>query len=93
MMEIQIAEERGRAASEMAARDREYIRKGVTKEALKALKARFGYMYPAFIYPTNGYGVTASPVNPELIKLHAAVRDGQREVISYIEQILNSDDV
>ena len=79
--------------AELGARDREQIKHGVTKEALKALKARFGYMYPAFIYPTQGYGATSAPVNTELIKLHAAVRDGQREVISYIEQILNSDDV
>lgn len=78
------------------------IRKGVTPEAVKALKKIFGYDAPLFLYNKCGYAAgNASPSyapvmqsdNPELITLHAAVRDGQREVITKIAQIINPDDV
>lgn len=81
-----------RRALEKAKAYRDCIKRGVTKEALKALKARFGYHLPAFLYATNGFKAVSGNESVELMKLHAAVRDGQREVITYIEQILNNDD-
>jgi hypothetical protein len=70
---------------------RAYIANGVSKSALRALKERFGYDLPSHIYSTQGFGVVGGQ-DAKLIQLHAAVRDGQREVISYIARILNSDD-
>lgn len=69
------------------------IRSGVTRDALKALKKAFGYDLPAFQYRRKGFELAPDAGNnAELIALHAAVRDGQREVITYIAQLLNSDD-
>jgi hypothetical protein len=79
-----------RLAAEEAKKIKDAIKHGVTKEALKALKKRFAYHLPAFQYRTQGF-MAADSSNVELIKLHAAVRDGQREVITYIEQILQLD--
>ena len=67
------------------------IQTGITRSALRALKKRFGYDLPSHIYSTQGFGVVGGQ-DAKLIQLHAAVRDGQREVISYIARILNSDD-
>lgn len=67
------------------------IQTGITRNALRALKKRFGYDLPSHIYSTQGFGVVSGQ-DAKLIQLHAAVRDGQREVISYIARILNSDD-
>lgn len=82
--------EEARLAAEEAKKIKESIKHGVTKEALKALKKRFAYHLPAFQYRTQGF-MAADSGDVELIKLHAAVRDGQREVITYIEQILQTD--
>lgn len=80
-----------RKALEIAAELKARIKSGISKSALQALKKKFGYNLPAYQYLTNG-AMPLSGQDVELIKLHAAVRDGQREVISYIEQILNPDD-
>ncbi len=68
------------------------IRRGVSTDALRALKERFMFNAPAFLYETYNTGLVKAGQDSELIKLHAAVRDGQREVIMYIEQILNDND-
>ena len=68
------------------------IRRGVSTDALRALKKKFMFNAPAFLYETDAMGRVMAGQNNELIKLHAAVRDGQREVIMYIEQILNDND-
>lgn len=92
-----------RAAMRKTKKLHDTIRQGITPAAVAALKKVFGYNAPLFLYNKNGYAAAHcmepsvyAPVmnteNPELIKLHAAVRDGQREVISYIERILNPDD-
>ena len=80
-----------RKALEIAAELKARIKSGISKSALQALKKRFGYHLPAHQYFTN-CSMPVGGQDAELIKLHAAVRDGQREVISYIEQILNPDD-
>lgn len=68
------------------------IRLGVSTDALRALKKKFMFNAPAFLYETDAMGRVMAGQDNELIKLHAAVRDGQREVIMYIEQILNDND-
>ncbi|MBR4310223.1 MAG: hypothetical protein IKW19_00195 [Akkermansia sp.] len=68
------------------------IRRGVSTDALRALKKKFMFNAPAFLYETDAMGRVMAGQDNELIKLHAAVRDGQREVIMYIEQILNDND-
>jgi hypothetical protein len=68
------------------------IRRGVSSDALRALKKKFMFNAPAFLYETDAMGRVMAGQDNELIKLHAAVRDGQREVIMYIEQILNDND-
>ena len=79
-------------ACEKAQEIRLAIRRGVSSDALRALKQKFMFNAPAFLYETDSMGRVQSNQNPELIKLHAAVRDGQREVLMYIEQILNDND-
>ena len=79
-------------ACEKAQEIRLAIRRGVSSDALRALKQKFMFNAPAFLYETDSMGRVQSNQDPELIKLHAAVRDGQREVLMYIEQILNDND-
>jgi uncharacterized protein YvpB len=81
-----------REALLLAAKYRNDIKEGVTGKALKALKKKFGYDMPAHLYTTDAFGRVIAGQDERLIKLHAAVRDGQREVISYIARILDNDE-
>lgn len=85
-------DEQERKALELAAKYRQDIKEGVSRKALKALKKRFRYDMPMHLYSTDKYGRVIAGQDERLIKLHAAVRDGQREVISYIARILENDD-
>lgn len=65
------------------------IKCGMGKDALEALKERFNYYAPAFIFDqTSGSGVAPNQ-DSKMVVLNAAIRDGQREVLMYIESILN----
>lgn len=67
------------------------IKNGMGKDALEALKERFNFYAPTFVFDQN----VASGVMPyqdaQMVTLNAAVRDGQREVLLYIDRILNHD--
>lgn len=82
----------GRKALERAAKYRNDIKEGVSEKALKALKKKFGYDLPNLLYHTDTRGVVEAGQDTRLIQLHAAVRDGQREVIAYIAQIISDDE-
>lgn len=79
-------------ACQLAAKYRNDIKEGVSEKALKALKKRFGYDLPTLLYHTDPRGVVQAGQDSRLIQLHAAVRDGQREVIAYIAQIISDDE-
>ena len=67
------------------------IKQGMGKDALDALKERFNYNAPAFIFDqTSGSGVAPNQ-DYEMVVLNAAIRDGQREVLMYLDSILNHD--
>ena len=69
------------------------IRQGTTmsKDALNALKERFNYNAPVFIFDQNCASGVMPNQDAKMVTLNAAVRDGQREVLTYLEQVLNHD--
>ncbi len=85
-------EELNRKACELAAKCRNDIKEGVSEKALKALKIKFGYDFPNLLYRTDKNFIVQAGQDARMIQLHAAVRDGQREVISYIAQIISDDE-
>lgn len=87
-----MTKEQIKQACEKAREIRLAIKRGVSFDALRALKQKFLFNAPAFLYETDSMGRVQAGQDPEMIKLHAAVRDGQREVIMYIEQLLNDND-
>lgn len=70
---------------EQAKRDRETILEGVSRKALEVLKRRVGFDLPVF-QRVNMHG---EAYNDEQFIREALIRDGQREVICYIERCLN----
>jgi hypothetical protein len=69
----------------------ERIKRGMGKDALEALKERFNYYAPTFVFDQSPTSGVMPYQNAEMVTLNAAVRDGQREVLLYIERILNHD--
>jgi hypothetical protein len=69
------------------------IRKGtsMSKDALEALKERFNVNAPVFIFDQNCASGVMPHQDAKMVTLNAAVRDGQREVLTYLEQVLNHD--
>lgn len=68
------------------------IKRGVSREALEALKERFNYYAPTFIFDQNIASGVLPYQDAKMVTLNAAVRDGQREVIMYIDRLLNNHD-
>lgn len=78
------------AAQKAAAERRIAIKEGVSKKALKALKERFQPDLPVFQFRDgNGYALAN---DAQTISLLAAIRDGQREVLTYLDRIINDTD-
>lgn len=67
------------------------IKRGMGRDALEALKERFNYYAPAFLYQQDAAGGVEYGHDARMVVLNAAVRDGQREVLMYLEQILHHD--
>lgn len=68
----------------------ERIRYGVSKDALDALKERFNYYAPAFVFNQDAASGVMPYQDAKMVTLNAAIRDGQREVLIYLDNILNN---
>jgi hypothetical protein len=60
-------------------RDKRVLREGVTREALEVLRRRYGYDLPLF-----GADCMNSDANNDKFFRQALVKEGQRQVISFI---------
>lgn len=69
----------------------ERIRRGVSRDALKALKERFNFDAPAFVFYQDASSGVMPHQDAQMVTLNAAMRDGQREVLIYLDRILNHD--
>ncbi len=71
-----------------AARRKEVIRKGVTREALSVLEERFPAKSSLFqFYDDQGRPL---PLDAQTLSLQAAMRDGEQNVIRYIKNYINN---
>lgn len=67
-------------------RDRIAVKEGITDSALAVLKRHFRDDLPVFQFRENGGTIQA---DAQTLALMAAVRDGAKEVIQYIETLKN----
>lgn len=65
------------------------IKGGMSRDALAALKERFNFYAPAFVFQQDFASAPVPGQDAKMITLNAAVRDGQREVLMYLERLLN----
>lgn len=69
----------------------ERIRRGMSRDALEALKERFNFYAPAFVFYQDASSGVMPYQDARMVTLNAAMRDGQREVLIYLDRILNHD--
>lgn len=79
-------EAKAKAEAELA-RDRETIRHGITPAALEVLKKRYGFYLPIF----RSNDVLTAPVPNDVFLRQALIRDGQRQIISFISNCITHD--
>lgn len=70
--------------------DRQFIKEHLNKDFLDALKRMFNYDSPSISFYRNHDGTVRDGQDYHMVMLNAAVRDGQREVIALLENILNN---
>lgn len=71
-------------------RDRQLIKECMNRDFLDALKRMFNYDSPSISFYRNHDGTVRDGQDYHMVMLNAAVRDGQREVIAILENILNN---